>query len=66
MPANIVENFGNASGVTVPLAITFNLGDRLTRERLKICMAGFGVGLTWSSILMDVGPLEFCDTIDYD
>lgn len=66
MPANIVENFGNASGVTVPLAITFNLGDRLTRERLKICMAGFGVGLTWSSILMDVGPMAFCDMIEYD
>lgn len=65
MPANIVENFGNASGVTVPLAITYNLGDRLTRERLKLCLAGFGVGLTWSSILMDVGPLEFCRTIDY-
>jgi 3-oxoacyl-[acyl-carrier-protein] synthase-3 len=65
MPANIVENFGNASGVTVPLAIAFNLGDRLTREKLKICMAGFGVGLTWSSILMDIGPLEFCGMIDY-
>jgi 3-oxoacyl-[acyl-carrier-protein] synthase-3 len=65
MPANIVENFGNASGVTVPLAITFNLGDRLIRERLKLCLAGFGVGLTWSSILMDVGPLEFCGMIDY-
>lgn len=65
MPANIVENFGNASGVTVPLAITFNLSERLTRERLKICMAGFGVGLTWSSILMDIGPLEFCGMIDY-
>jgi len=65
MPANIVENFGNASSVTVPLAITFNLGERLTRERLKLCLAGFGVGLTWSSILMDVGPLEFCGMIDY-
>jgi 3-oxoacyl-[acyl-carrier-protein] synthase-3 len=65
MPANIVENFGNASGVTVPVAITFNLGERLTREKLKICMAGFGVGLTWSSILMDIGPLEFCGMIDY-
>lgn len=60
MPSNIVENFGNSSGATVPLNITYNLGDRLCRERMKICMAGFGIGLVWSSIIMEVGPLEFC------
>lgn len=64
MPANIVENFGNPSGVTVPLAITFNRGDELTKKQELICMAGFGVGLTWSSILMRVGPLDFCKLIE--
>ncbi|HOW86846.1 MAG TPA: ketoacyl-ACP synthase III [Candidatus Aminicenantes bacterium] len=66
MPSNIVENFGNSSGVTIPLAVTFNAGERLLRERLKICLAGFGVGLTWASILMNVGPLAFCEMIEYD
>jgi 3-oxoacyl-[acyl-carrier-protein] synthase-3 len=65
MPNNIVENFGNASGVTVPTAITFNLGDKLLTNTYKTCFAGFGVGLTWSSILTDLGPLDFCDMIDY-
>lgn len=65
MPSNIVENFGNSSGVTVPLAITYNARDRLLREQLKLCLAGFGVGLTWTSILMDMGPLAFCEMIDY-
>ena len=50
MPSNIVENFGNASGVTIPTAISFNLGDKLTRESYLICLAGFGVGLTWASL----------------
>lgn len=59
MPSNVVENFGNASGVTVPTAITFNLGDTLVKETKKICIAGFGVGLTWSSILMNLGKLQF-------
>ena len=66
LPANIVQNFGNASSVTIPTNITFNLGDRLTKERLKLCLAGFGSGLTWSSMLVDVGPLDFCEMIDYD
>jgi 3-oxoacyl-[acyl-carrier-protein] synthase III len=65
MPNNIVENFGNASGVTVPTAITFNLGKKLITNKYKTCFAGFGVGLTWSSMLVELGPLDFCEMIDY-
>ena len=31
----------------------------------RLCMAGFGVGLTWASLIMPVGPLGFCEMIDY-
>jgi 3-oxoacyl-[acyl-carrier-protein] synthase-3 len=64
MPGNIVEKFGNASGVTVPTNICFNLGKRAVTERFLVCFAGFGVGLTWSSILMNIGDMDFCE-IDY-
>lgn len=65
MPSNIVENFGNASGVTVPTCISFNLGEKLENESYKICMAGFGIGLTWSSVLMQVGHLSFNKIIEF-
>jgi 3-oxoacyl-[acyl-carrier-protein] synthase III len=65
MPNNIVEHFGNASGATIPTNITFNLGKRFMEQRLLLCLAGFGVGLTWASMLISAGPLAFCDTIDY-
>jgi 3-oxoacyl-[acyl-carrier-protein] synthase-3 len=65
MPSNIVENFGNASGATIPTNITFNLADKLTTGTLRLCMAGFGVGLTWASMVMQVGQLAFCEIIDY-
>lgn len=65
MPANIVENFGNASGVTVPTCISYNLGDQLVTGKMKLCMAGFGVGLTWSSIMMELGNLYFNKIIDF-
>jgi 3-oxoacyl-[acyl-carrier-protein] synthase III len=65
MPNNVVENFGNASGVTIPTAITFNLGKKLCTEEYLICLAGFGVGLTWSSMLLKIGKLDFCEMIDY-
>lgn len=65
LPMNIVENFGNSSGVTVPLNICYNIGERLLNNTYRLCMAGFGGGLVWSSILMNVGPLDFCKIIEF-
>jgi 3-oxoacyl-[acyl-carrier-protein] synthase-3 len=65
MPNNIVENFGNSSGVTIPLAITFNFGNEFVNKFYKLCLSGFGVGLTWAAMVIDVGPLEFCEQIEY-
>lgn len=65
MPSNIVENFGNSSGATVPINISYNLGDTLLSSSSKICLAGFGVGLTWSSLLMEIGNLKFNKTINF-
>jgi 3-oxoacyl-[acyl-carrier-protein] synthase-3 len=65
MPSNIVENFGNASGVTVPTCISYNLGEKLEQESYQMCLAGFGVGLTWASIIMKVGNLSFNRIIEY-
>lgn len=65
MPANIVENFGNASGVTVPTCISYNLGEQLCSSEMRLCMAGFGVGLTWSSIMMKLGNMSFNKIIDF-
>jgi len=65
MPMNVVENFGNSSGVTIPTAIAFNLSNRLKSEVLNVCLAGFGVGLTWGAMLMRLGDLSFCEMLDY-
>jgi 3-oxoacyl-[acyl-carrier-protein] synthase-3 len=64
MPMNVVEHFGNSSGVTIPIAAAFNLGNRLTTEQFRVCLAGFGVGLTWSSMLMPLGELDFCELVE--
>ena len=65
MPNNVVENFGNANSVSTPTNITHNLGEKLMKDSLLICLAGFGAGLSWSSLLLEMGNLEFCTTIDY-
>ena len=64
MPGNVVEEFGNASSVTIPTNIAFNLGDRLHDHVYTVCLAGFGVGLTWTSMLMNLGNLSLCRLIE--
>lgn len=65
MPANIVENFGNASGVTVTTNISFNLGEDIVNDAKKVCVAGFGVGLTWSSLILELNKLSFNKIIEF-
>lgn len=63
MPSNVVEHYGNSSGVTIPIAIAHNLRERIVGGTIHACLAGFGVGLTWASMLLHLGPFEFCDLI---
>jgi 3-oxoacyl-[acyl-carrier-protein] synthase-3 len=65
MPNNVVEKFGNSSGATIPIAINLNLVDAVKRGKINACLAGFGGGLTWAAMLLEIGGLAFCEMIDY-
>ncbi|HXD00884.1 MAG TPA: ketoacyl-ACP synthase III [Verrucomicrobiae bacterium] len=65
MPNNVVERFGNSSGATIPIAVMINLAERVKTGDCLACLAGFGVGMTWSSMLMRLGGLSFCELVDY-
>jgi 3-oxoacyl-[acyl-carrier-protein] synthase-3 len=51
--------------VTVPTCISYNLGEKLEQESYLMCLAGFGVGLTWASIIMRIGNVAFNRIIEY-
>jgi len=65
MPNNVVQHFGNSSGATIPTAIAFNLASQVKSGHIQACLAGFGSGLTWASMLMRLGGLNFCEMMDY-
>lgn len=65
MPNNVVETYGNSSGTTIPAVIALTLSDKISKKSYKVCFAGFGVGLTWTSLLLDLGPMEFCETLEF-
>ena len=65
MPSNVVGQFGNSSGVTIPMAIASNLSEPLCRQGFQVCLAGFGSGLAWATMLLRLGNLSFCSFIEY-
>jgi 3-oxoacyl-[acyl-carrier-protein] synthase-3 len=66
MPNNVVEHFGNSGSVTIPTVMAYNLRERLQREQLQVCLAGFGGGLAWSAMLLKLGKFAFNKIIEYE
>lgn len=52
-----IQKFGNTSGVSIPLTIVSELKEKLENDSHKLMMTGFGVGLSWGSIIT---TLENC------
>lgn len=57
---NVVELYGNSSSATIPVATCHNLAKQLGANRYRVCLSGFGVGLSWGGMIMHLGPLDFC------
>ncbi len=64
VPVNI-DRFGNTSSATIPLLMTTDLADRLREGPTRLGLFGFGVGFSWGSVDVTVGPLACVETIDY-
>lgn len=54
-------NFGNTSSATIPLTITTQLG-RINKDT-KLLFCGFGVGLSWGSVYIDVNKEIYCSKL---
>ncbi len=52
VPMNI-EEYGNTSGATIPLVMSSIFNEKLKGNQFSALLCGFGVGLSWASILID-------------
>jgi 3-oxoacyl-[acyl-carrier-protein] synthase-3 len=50
----ILGEFGNTGGCSIPLAITQGALERAADHALKMLLIGYGVGLSWASVLLDL------------
>ena len=63
LPMDITEKLGNSDSGTIPAVMTTDVAEDLLSKNNHCCLSGFGGGLTWASIVMDVGNLDFCENI---
>ncbi|MGQ9371564.1 3-oxoacyl-ACP synthase III family protein [Azospirillum sp. A39] len=58
-----LAGYGNTSSASIPLALTEALAGPLGAARLRLLLSGFGVGWSWGSAALAVGPLPVCATV---
>lgn len=66
IPMNLVENYGNPSGASIPLVALHNLGEELKHNEYRCCLSAFGSGLAWGAIIMELGNLTHSKIIESD
>lgn len=49
-----LDRYGNLSSASIPLTIVSELKDKLQNQRSKLLLCGFGVGLAWGSVILDL------------
>jgi 3-oxoacyl-[acyl-carrier-protein] synthase III len=49
-----LSEFGNTSSASIPITLVHCLRKELEGSVKKVCLAGFGVGLSWASAILDL------------
>lgn len=63
VPSNVVTYYGNSNSSTIPVCISHNVKKEILETNYKCLLAGFGAGLSYSSIVMEIGNFDFSDII---
>jgi 3-oxoacyl-[acyl-carrier-protein] synthase-3 len=53
MPISI-DRYGNTSGESIPLTLVDALGEEESNETVRLLLCGFGVGLSWGGIYLEM------------
>ena len=59
-----MDEFGNTSCASIPLALVTREREKLQRESLKHIACGFGVGLSWGSVYFETDKLAVPELIE--
>lgn len=54
-----LPDLGNTSGASLPVTMTARLHETLAEGKHKLLLSGFGIGLSWGSVIVDVECARF-------
>lgn len=58
-----LDEFGNTSCASIPLAISAKLADQVSVTERSLLLAGFGVGYSWATAALTLGPCVIPDLV---
>ena len=61
-----MEEYGNTSGASIPVTLAHNIEKLKDKDKIMAYLCGFGVGLSWGSVICEIGtdkifPILLCD-----
>ena len=59
-----IKKFGNTSSASIPLTIVAELKNKYP-DRKNVILSGFGAGLSWGSVLLDLTECKISELIEY-
>ncbi len=61
-----IKEFGNTSAGSIPLTICHHLGKTEKTGKMKWLLSGFGIGLSWASVILDIQQALILPVFDYE
>lgn len=55
VPSTLYD-FGNTSSASIPLTLTMHAAEAIKQGPQRLLLSGFGVGLSWASCIVEIGP----------
>lgn len=61
-----LEEYGNTSGVSVPLTVCYHRDEFYARDSVRMILCGFGVGLSWGAVYAEIPTENILPVIETD
>jgi len=60
-----IQKYGNTSSASIPLTIVSELKEKISNGKTRLLVSGFGVGLSWGSIAMELENVVCPEVLDF-
>ncbi len=66
LPMGTMTKYGNQCGASIPCAMVDMLHEEITNNNNKMLLSGFGVGLSWASVIIDINKIYCSEIMEYE